>query len=281
MGIKYRKSFKAGPFRVTASKSGISYSAGIKGARITKRADGRVQTTLSAPHTGLSYTSTSDPKRQPPSRQAPAQKKTAPAKKQAAPAKKQAAVKSARLSGQRSTVLPQPPPAGMRPLRFKGYLAAVTLYPDRIQIERTFMGRMSGSRSSGIQWQQQLVGVDFLEPTRLRNGHIHFATAVDPRGLTATGGGNRMAAVARNPHAIMFTWRQRAAYEQLRSLLMANAAVPPARMSPSTSTGDYTDSQRSVADELAKLHGLYQQGVLTPAEFEQAKTRLLGWDTAD
>lgn len=59
MGFSYRKSFKAGPIRITASKSGVSYSAGVKGARITKRADGRVQTTLSAPGTGLRHTTTS------------------------------------------------------------------------------------------------------------------------------------------------------------------------------------------------------------------------------
>jgi hypothetical protein len=262
MGIRYRKSFKVGPLRVTASKSGISYSAGVKGARITKRADGRTQTTLSAPHTGLSHTSTSGTKRQPASR------KTA--------TRKQAAAKPAPQSGQRSSVLPQQPPAGTRPLRFKGYLATVTLYPDRIQIDRTFMGRINGNRSTNIQWQQQLIGVDFLEPTRLVNGHIHFATAAEPRGLTATGGGNRMAAAARNPHAIMFTWQQRATYEQLRSLLMANAVVPSTQRSPSTADGRYTDPRRSVTDELAKLHGLYQQGALTPAEFERAKTRLLG-----
>ncbi len=58
MGFRYRKSFKAGPLRVTASRSGISYSAGVKGARITKRTDGRVQTTLSPPGTGLRYTTT-------------------------------------------------------------------------------------------------------------------------------------------------------------------------------------------------------------------------------
>ncbi|MER5823420.1 DUF4236 domain-containing protein [Streptomyces mirabilis] len=56
MGFSYRKSFKAGPLRVTASKSGISYSAGVKGLRVTKRANGRVQTTISAPGTGLRYT---------------------------------------------------------------------------------------------------------------------------------------------------------------------------------------------------------------------------------
>lgn len=58
MGFSYRKSFKAGPFRVTASKSGISYSAGVKGFRVTKRANGRVRTTVSAPGTGLRYTTT-------------------------------------------------------------------------------------------------------------------------------------------------------------------------------------------------------------------------------
>jgi len=59
MDFCYRKTFKAGPIRVTASKSGISYSAGVKDARVTKRADGRTQTTLSAPGTGLSYTKSS------------------------------------------------------------------------------------------------------------------------------------------------------------------------------------------------------------------------------
>lgn len=64
MGFSYRKSFKAGPLRVTASKSGISYSAGVKGLRVTKRADGRVQTTISAPGTGLRYTTSNSGKRQ-------------------------------------------------------------------------------------------------------------------------------------------------------------------------------------------------------------------------
>jgi hypothetical protein len=79
MGFSYRKSFKAGPLRITASKSGISYSAGVKGVRVTKRANGRVETTLSAPGTGLRYTSNSGgtkrakPSAKPVPRSAPAQ----------------------------------------------------------------------------------------------------------------------------------------------------------------------------------------------------------------
>jgi hypothetical protein len=58
VGFSYRKTYKAGPFRVTASKSGVSYSAGGKAVRVTRRADGRVQTTVSAPGSGLRYTAT-------------------------------------------------------------------------------------------------------------------------------------------------------------------------------------------------------------------------------
>lgn len=56
MGTRFRKSKKLGPVRVTISESGISTSVGVKGARITKRADGKIQTTTSIPGTGISHT---------------------------------------------------------------------------------------------------------------------------------------------------------------------------------------------------------------------------------
>lgn len=56
MGYRFRKSFKAGPLKMTLSKSGISTSVGVKGARITKKANGKVSTTFSIPNTGISYT---------------------------------------------------------------------------------------------------------------------------------------------------------------------------------------------------------------------------------
>ena len=219
MGSRYRKSFKAGPVRITASKSGISYSAGVKGARVTKRADGRVQTTLSVPRAGVSYTKASSSKKA--------------AVRQPVPSKRKPVPQPARLPGRRSTILPVPPPAGTPPLTFNGYLASVTLHPDRIQIDRTRAGQINGNTSAVIDWAQ-LVGVDFLDPTLLKNGHVHFAIAGDPRGLTSTGNGNRMAATARNPHTIMFTWQQKRRYKQLRSLLTANPAVPARPAFPSS-----------------------------------------------
>ena len=55
MGLRYRKSIKMGPFRLNISKSGIGYSVGVKGYRVTKKAGGGYRTTMSVPGTGISY----------------------------------------------------------------------------------------------------------------------------------------------------------------------------------------------------------------------------------
>ncbi len=55
MGLRYRKSKKLGPVRLTLSKSGLGASIGVKGFRVTKTATGRVRTTASIPGTGISY----------------------------------------------------------------------------------------------------------------------------------------------------------------------------------------------------------------------------------
>lgn len=55
MGVRFRKSIKAGPVRVNLSKSGIGYSVGGKGFRVAKKANGGVRTTASIPGTGISY----------------------------------------------------------------------------------------------------------------------------------------------------------------------------------------------------------------------------------
>ena len=55
MGLRYRKSIKMGPFRINLSKSGIGYSVGVKGYRVTKKAGGGYRTTVSIPGTGISH----------------------------------------------------------------------------------------------------------------------------------------------------------------------------------------------------------------------------------
>lgn len=55
MGLRFRKSMKLGPLRINFSKSGIGYSYGVKGFRVTHKANGGVRTTASIPGTGVSY----------------------------------------------------------------------------------------------------------------------------------------------------------------------------------------------------------------------------------
>lgn len=79
MGLKFRKTFKAGPIRMTVSKSGIGFSAGVKGARITKPAKGKARATVGIPGTGLSYSKTVGGKKKTAAKKT-ATKKTAPKK---------------------------------------------------------------------------------------------------------------------------------------------------------------------------------------------------------
>ena len=55
MGFRFRKSVNFGPLRLNFSKSGVVYSVGGKGFRVTKTATGKTRTTASIPGTGISY----------------------------------------------------------------------------------------------------------------------------------------------------------------------------------------------------------------------------------
>ncbi len=53
--LRFRKSINIGPLRINFSKSGIGFSLGVKGFRITRSAKGKASATVSLPGTGLSY----------------------------------------------------------------------------------------------------------------------------------------------------------------------------------------------------------------------------------
>lgn len=59
MAFRARKSFKVMPgVRMTVSKGGISTSVGVRGARVTRTASGRITRTVGLPGSGLSHTET-------------------------------------------------------------------------------------------------------------------------------------------------------------------------------------------------------------------------------
>jgi len=64
MGFRMRKNVNiGGGFKINLSKSGVGYSWGTKGYRVTKKSTGGTRTTVSIPGTGLSYVSETGKKR--------------------------------------------------------------------------------------------------------------------------------------------------------------------------------------------------------------------------
>ncbi len=55
MGFRFRKSINIGPLRINFSKSGVGFSFGVKGLRVSRSAKGKHTATVSLPGTGLSY----------------------------------------------------------------------------------------------------------------------------------------------------------------------------------------------------------------------------------
>lgn len=235
MGFSYRKSVKMGPFRMTASKSGISYSVGVKGARVTRRASGRVRTTLSAPGTGLRYTTSGTGKRKPASQEtaAPARavavpgqagRPSPPAMPQRAGSHRQVPApglarppKPARLRGNRFSAQPLIAAPWLLPFTVSAANGMVTVHQGGIRIQRR-RAKPGQPAVTDVAWRE-LTGIDFLEPGRFFSfGHVHFVTAGDPRGLVTAGAGLRSS--AHNPHAVQFIPPSgRTAYRQLRDLL--------------------------------------------------------------
>ena len=58
MPFGFRKSFKLGPVRLTASKRGLSASTGFGPVRVTRSSRGRRTTTVRVPGTGLFWRGT-------------------------------------------------------------------------------------------------------------------------------------------------------------------------------------------------------------------------------
>ena len=62
MGLRFRKSINIGPLRINFSKSGVGFSLGVKGFRVSRSAKGKNTATVSLPGTGLSYVQNLDKK---------------------------------------------------------------------------------------------------------------------------------------------------------------------------------------------------------------------------
>jgi hypothetical protein len=107
---------------------------------------------------------------------------------------------------------------------------------------------------------RSITAIQFKE-AGMMSGYLQFTLI---GGRESTGG---VFAAAEDENSFMFRGQNKRMRE-IRDYIEQQRAVPEARPAAPSSV--------SIADEIAKLKGLHDQGVLTAEEFERAKTKLLG-----
>jgi hypothetical protein len=139
----------------------------------------------------------------------------------------------------------------------------VRLWEDRVEISRDGkFGSLTqyGHLGDKTIFIRDITAVEFKAAGLVVGGHIRFSFVggqeVAGKLITATNDENK----------VFFSRGQQPEFERLRDEIMSRMAR--ARAPQAAATG-------SVADELAKLAALRDQGLLTPSEFADQKKRLL------
>ncbi|MER6350667.1 DUF4429 domain-containing protein [Streptomyces sp. NPDC001634] len=133
----------------------------------------------------------------------------------------------------------------------------VTITRGRMSLVGKGETRLHISQISAVRWK----------PAGMFGGFIQFSV---PGAITAkSGSGSQNSDARRDPHAVTFNKKQQPPFEELRTAV--EAAIAARHTAP-----EAPQAESSIADELAKLNDLHQQGVLSVEEFASAKARLLG-----
>ncbi|MFE4991442.1 DUF4429 domain-containing protein [Streptomyces mirabilis] len=144
-------------------------------------------------------------------------------------------------------------------IQFDGQYVTIT--------RKGFMARSIVGKGEKRLHISQIASVQWKPAGAIVEGFIQFGL---PGGVERRSQfGSQTQSARGDENSVLFTKKQMPAFEELRKALDAaiaqqHAPQPTGAQSP------------SLADELAKLGQLMQQGILTQAEFEQQKARLLG-----
>lgn len=151
-------------------------------------------------------------------------------------------------------------------IEVKGHNGQIVFDGQYVTITRKgILGRMSVGKGEKRIHISQISSVQWKPAGPFVNGFIAFSAAGGNERRSKFG--SQTSSAVHDENSVIFTTRQRAAFEELRKHVEAaiathhtpGAAVPTA----------------SVADEITKLVALRDQGAITDAEFQQQKQRLL------
>jgi hypothetical protein len=134
---------------------------------------------------------------------------------------------------------------------------------------RGFLARATVGKGEKRFHISQISSVQWKPAGPFVNGFIAFSAAGGNERRSKFG--SQTSSAAQDENSVLFMrGKQQAAFEELRAAVEAAIAAHhgrgPAAPAPAAST----------ADELAKLAALRDQGVISDAEFQQQKQRLLG-----
>lgn len=108
-----------------------------------------------------------------------------------------------------------------------------------------------------------IISVQYKEASAMLNGYIQFATA-------AGESVGSLAAATQDENSVVFTKSQSSAFAKLRE------QVESAMSSRNPAGTTYVTTTTSVAEQLEKMVGLLEKGILTQEEFDKEKSKLLG-----
>ncbi|MCF3102927.1 DUF4429 domain-containing protein [Streptomyces roseoverticillatus] len=131
-----------------------------------------------------------------------------------------------------------------------------------------FLARATVGKGEKRLHISQITAVQWKPAGPLVNGFIQFTLPGGNERRSAFGG--QTASAAQDENSVVFTKKQQPEFEMLRAALDQAIAAQHGQRTPSTPTAPV-----SLADELTKLATLRDQGILSSAEFEQQKARLL------
>ena len=153
-------------------------------------------------------------------------------------------------------------------IEVKGHNGQVRFDGQHITITRKgFLARSSVGKGEKRLHVGQITAVQWKPAGLAFNGFIQFTVPGGNERRSALGSQTKSA--AHDENSVVFTSRQMPEFQRLRAAIDEAIARQHAPQAADNSRG-------SIADELAKLAALRDQGVITDADFEAGKAKLLG-----
>ncbi|MFH9574239.1 DUF4429 domain-containing protein [Streptomyces sp. NPDC017454] len=151
-------------------------------------------------------------------------------------------------------------------IEVKGHNGQISFDGQYVTITRRgFLARTSVGKGEKRIHISQISSVQWKPAGPFANGFIAFSAAGGNERRSKFG--SQTTSAIHDENSVLFTTRQKTAFEDLRKAVEAAIA---AHHTPAAAA-----ASASVADELTKLAALRDQGAITEAEYQQQKQRLL------